>query len=91
MGMPGGDTDDAGTGMLSADTVGYHEDAQNCGNCKHNQQGQCDVIGQQVSDEGGCHVWEAGGGGGGEMASPEGMSPEGMAPGAGGGRSMYGS
>lgn len=46
--------------MLSPDTVKYHEDAQNCGTCSHNQQGMCEVIGQQIMDEGGCMVWEGG-------------------------------
>lgn len=59
------DADDMGSSggsMLSADTVKYHEDPQNCGTCSHNQQGMCEVIGQQISDEGGCMVWEGGGG-----------------------------
>lgn len=59
-GAPDNDADDMGQGMLDPETVGYHDDARSCGNCKHNQEGNCDVIGQQVSDEGGCRVWEGG-------------------------------
>jgi hypothetical protein len=56
-GPPDNDMDDKGA-TLSPETVGYHEEAHNCGNCKHNQGGNCEVIGQQVADEGGCSVWE---------------------------------
>lgn len=52
------DGDEMGGCKLDAMTVGYHEEARNCGNCEHNQNGQCEVIGQQVSPEGGCMVWE---------------------------------
>jgi hypothetical protein len=75
MGMPPGPGGDAGAGMLTAETVGYHADPHNCGNCKHQSSGQCEVIGEQVTPVGGCSVWE---GGGDQTASPEGMSPEGM-------------
>jgi hypothetical protein len=79
------DEDDTpGGGTLSPQTVMYHADAQNCGNCKHNESGQCNVIGQAVSEEGGCCVWE---GGAGDEGSPDASA---MPP-AGGGASPYGS
>jgi hypothetical protein len=49
---------DEGGAKLDPMTVGYHEEARNCGNCEHQQNGNCNVIGQQVTPEGGCCVWE---------------------------------
>jgi len=57
---PDGDEMPTGGATLSPDTVGYHDDPRSCQNCSHNQNGNCEVIGQQVSPEGGCRVWEGG-------------------------------
>jgi hypothetical protein len=75
-GPPDHDADDK-AGMLSAETVGYHEEAHNCGNCKHQQNGNCEVIGQQVANEGGCSVWEDGGS---QMSAGAGMADMSQAP-----------
>jgi hypothetical protein len=95
MGMGDGDADDSTSGgMLSPDTIGYHDDPHNCGNCKHDQNDTCELTGTPVNDQGGCMVWEGGAsaGGGDQMASPEDMSSAmgGGSP-AGGGTGMYGS
>lgn len=74
-----------GGGLISAERVHYHPEAHNCGNCQHMQQdGNCEVIGQQVHPDGGCDVWEGGGGEeAGSAASgapPMGGAPSGGAP-----------
>jgi len=76
MGQPGGGA------TLSPETVKYHEGPQNCGNCMHMQGGHCEVIGRDVADEGGCDVWEGGGGNeaGGLSPVPPAGSPMGSGP-----------
>ena len=79
---------DEGGGKLDAMTVGYHEEPRNCGNCEHNQNGQCDVIGQQVSPDGGCMVWE--GSDADDMGGESDMDADDTMPPTGGGPAMRG-
>lgn len=52
----------SGGAILSPDTVKYHPEPHNCGNCQHMQGSSCEVIGQNVEAEGACDVWEGEGG-----------------------------
>jgi hypothetical protein len=78
-----------GGAVLSADTIGYHPEPHNCGNCKHNLGGTCEVMAGPVTADGGCDVWE-----GGEQEEEEPEQPDmEAAPGGtpeSGGRGMYG-
>lgn len=90
-GDPGTDADDMGAGVKpSPDALHYHPDPQMCSSCEYMQgQGNCAILGIQVTPDGGCVAWEGKEGGmGEEMGEPE--EDMGAPPPSPGGRSMYG-
>lgn len=51
--------------MIKPESVNYHDDPHSCQTCQYmGQDSQCAVLQMQVSPQGGCNAFEAGGGGG---------------------------
>lgn len=59
---PQGAMGDSPMPVIKPESVAYHDDPQNCQGCMYFSQGNCAVLQMQVSPEGGCNAFEAGGG-----------------------------
>ena len=59
---PDSDDDIDTAPTIEPQMVNYHEEAHSCQTCANFDSGQCSVLKMQVSPEGGCTAYSAGGG-----------------------------
>jgi hypothetical protein len=58
----GGDQNGSPLPVIKPEAVNYHDDPHSCKICQYFDNGNCSVLQMQVSPDGGCTAFEAGGG-----------------------------